>query len=300
MKADRPLLYYFFPVLALLLCACALSPERSPHGENDQSHTFKADQKKRPAEDVKGGKGPEEKLARLIGELRFVKGGCYEMGDTFKDAGPYEQPVHKVCVDDFFIGETEVTQRQWTEIMGVNPSTYKDCDECPVERVSWDDTHDFFRKLHKMTGMTFRLPTEAEWEYACRERGKRVRFGTGKNMIGSAEANFDAREYYLKPYSRVGVYRARTVPVRSFPPNALQLYEMSGNVWEWVQDTYNKDAYQEHEMKNPVHESPDSNYRVVRGGGFRHAPANMRCSKRSSISRDFRWRYIGFRIAKTK
>ncbi len=283
--------YFLFFLITFFIYACAVLPERQPGDKYNQSSNESGEQEK--------SQHLPEEITVLTGKLLFVKGGCYEMGDTFKEGSHDEQPVHEVCIDDFYIGETEVTQKQWEEIMGNNPSTYKDCDGCPVEKVSWDDAQDFFLKLNERTGMNFRLPTEAEWEYVCRERGKKVRFGTGKDTIGSDEANFDA-ENYVETYSRAGVYRKKTVPVKSFSPNAIGVYDMSGNLWEWVQDTYYKKAYGEHSRKSPVYERPEESYRVVRGGGFRHSPDNARCTSRASISRDFRWRYIGLRIALTK
>ena len=117
------------------------------------------------------------------------------MGYPFKDVkhNGDEKPVHKVCVDDFYLGEHEVTQGEWKQVMGNNPSEFKNCgDDCPVEEVSYDDVQKYIRRLNNKTGLNYRLPTEAEWEYAAREGGKMVRFGTGKDTIGPDEANFDA------------------------------------------------------------------------------------------------------------
>lgn len=103
-------------------------------------------------------------------EMVQVKGGCYQMGDTFGDGvDEWEKPVHEVCVDDFTIGKYDVTQGQWEAVMGNNPSFFKSCgDNCPVEQVSWNDAQDFIHKLNEMTGEKYRLPTDAEWEYAAR------------------------------------------------------------------------------------------------------------------------------------
>ncbi|HCZ11507.1 MAG TPA: formylglycine-generating enzyme family protein, partial [Nitrospiraceae bacterium] len=102
-------------------------------------------------------------------EFIFVKGGCWRMGDIFGEGEPDERPEHEVCVDGFYMGKYEVTQGQWKEIMGDSPSSFKDCgDNCPVENVSWNDVQEFIRKLNDRADGKYRLPTEAEWEYAAR------------------------------------------------------------------------------------------------------------------------------------
>ena len=106
----------------------------------------------------------------------FVKGGCFEMGDTFGDGGIDEKPAHQVCLDDFYMGKFVVTQEQWEAVMGNNPSQFKKGGKYPVENVSWDDAREFTRRLSGLTGLKWRLPTEAEWEYAARSGGKREKF----------------------------------------------------------------------------------------------------------------------------
>ncbi len=102
----------------------------------------------------------------------LIQGGCFDMGDIFDRGSVDEKPVHTVCVSDFYLGKTEVTQKQWEDIVGNNPSKFK-CDDCPVERVSWHDVQDFIKKLNEKTGINYRLPTEAEWEYAARSGGSK-------------------------------------------------------------------------------------------------------------------------------
>merc|ERR1711963_719383 len=99
-------------------------------------------------------------------EVVFVEGGAFKMGSN--DGKSSEKPIHEVQVDDFYIGKYEVTQAQWKQIMGTNPSYFKDCPECPVVSVNWNDIHEFLKKMNEQTGQTYRLPTEAEWEYAAR------------------------------------------------------------------------------------------------------------------------------------
>jgi sulfatase modifying factor 1 len=228
-------------------------------------------------------------------EFVFVKGGCYQMGDTFGDGEDYEKPVHEVCVDDFYMGKYEVTQGQWKAIMGNNPSYFKDCgDNCPVEQVSWNDTQEYIQKLNQRSSKTYRLPTEAEWEYAAREGGRKVRFGTGTDRISSDIANFDATSKQFN--SDVGIYRGKTISVGSFKPNGLGLFDMSGNVWEWVEDWYGSDYYTNSPRDNP--KGPGSGeYRVLRGGSWDDVPWSIRAANRIRVVPAKRYRISGFRVA---
>ncbi len=175
--------------------------------------------------------------------LIFIRGGAFDMGCTSEQQDcidDREKPTHRVTVGDFYLGKYEVTQKLWQEIMGNNPSNFKNCDMCPVEQVSWDDVQEFLQKINaKYPGRNYRLPTEAEWEYAARGGGKAVLFGNGKNIADPKEINFDASASYKTSYSLAGEYRAKTVPVGSLnSSNALGLHDMSGNVWEWCSDWY--------------------------------------------------------------
>jgi formylglycine-generating enzyme required for sulfatase activity len=143
------------------------------------------------------------------------------------------------------------------------------------------------------------LPTEAEWEYAAREGGRQVRFGTGKDKIGPNEANFDASKKYKKSYSRSGIYRKKTTQVKSFSPNALGLYDMSGNVWEWVSDWYGKDYYKSSPRNNPKGPSSGES-RVLRGGSWDDKPEFVRATSRPRGKPAKRNNYYGFRIAQDK
>ncbi|MDZ7400911.1 MAG: SUMF1/EgtB/PvdO family nonheme iron enzyme [candidate division KSB1 bacterium] len=227
-------------------------------------------------------------------ELVFIKGGTFDMGDTFNEGEGDEQPVHSVTVSDFYLGKTEVTQQQWVEIMGSNPSSFKG-DNLPVETVSWNDVQEFIRKLNARTGGNFRLPTEAEWEYAAREGGKRVRFGNGKNIADPREINFDPSEKYS--YSVAGVYRRQTTPVASFAPNALGLYDMSGNVWEWCADWYDENYYSKSPPNNPTGPATGAD-RVIRGGSWSSYARYVRCADRDYYAPDHRYDYLGFRLCR--
>ncbi|MFQ5976290.1 MAG: formylglycine-generating enzyme family protein, partial [Candidatus Hydrothermarchaeales archaeon] len=206
-------------------------------------------------------------------EFVFVKGGCYEMGDTFGDSYGDEEYAHEVCVDDFWMGRYEVTQGQWRWIMGDNPSRFKNGKKYPVERVGWDDVQEFIEILNKKTGKKFRLPTEAEWEYAARSGGKKERYaGTSDEDSLYRYANFcDINcKYDWKTEGQDDGYK-NTAPVGSYEPNGLGLYDMSGNVWELVQDVYNENAYSMHSRNNPVYKG-DGGYRVIRGGSWYYGP----------------------------
>lgn len=236
----------------------------------------------------------------------LVKGDCYEMGDTFGEGDKDEVPVHKICVDDFYLGEHEVTQGEWKKIMGGNPSFFNDCgDDCPVEQVSYNDVQEFIEKLKEKTGENYRLPTEAEWDYAARAGGANVRFGTGKNFVGSDEANFNASPLYKKAYSRAGIFREKTVPVKSFKPNALGLYDMSGNVFEWTSDWFLMPYYKMSPEKNPkgpktgLEGPPAGLFKVIRGGSYLSPPFEIRVADRNNRRPEYKHSVLGLRLART-
>ncbi len=229
-------------------------------------------------------------------ESVFVKGGTYEMGDTFGDANDDEKPVHTVTVNDFYLGKYLVTQGQWKKIMGNNPSRFQEGDDYPVESVSWDAAQEFIKELNRKTDGKYRLPTEAEWEYAARERGKKVRFGTGKDSISTEEANFDASKDYVEPYSSAGEYREKTTQVGTFKPNSLGLYDMSGNVCEWCHDWFDENYYKDSPKDNPQGPSTGSP-RVLRGGCWFSFPRNVRAASRFIYHPSIRYNVNGFRVA---
>lgn len=195
----------------------------------------------------------------------FIKGGCFDMGDTFGEGDGDERPVHKVCVNNFVIDKYEVTQADFTRSLGKNPSKFGDCPNCPVENVTWFEASEYCHRLGK------RLPTEAEWEYAARERGKTVRYSTGSDAIGPNDANYSDTERRVKQALPVGRYR----------PNALDLHDMTGNVWEWVADWYDRNYYTISPEKNP-HGPSSGEYRVLRGGSWRNNEHVMRASNRDN------------------
>ena len=177
-----------------------------------------------------------------------VVGGTYKMGDDDSDQSKVK-PAHDETVGTFQIGKTEVTQELWETVMGSNPSTYKLKDR-PVERVSWTDCNEFIDKLNDLTGKNFRLPTEAEWEYAARGGNKSQGYTySGSNAI-------DDVAWYRENSS------SRTQSVATKQPNELGIYDMTGNVWEWTSDKYSDD----------YNSDRTSERRVFRGGGFYSLP----------------------------
>ena len=213
-----------------------------------------------------------------------VEGGTFTMGATSEqgsDARDNEKPAHKVTLSDYYIGQTEVTQALWEAVMGSNPS-YRRGDNLPVEQVSWDDCQEFIQKLNQLTGKQFRLPTEAEWEYAA--RGGRKSRGCkydGGNDIGAVA-------WYK--YNSGG----NTHPVGMKQPNERGIYDMSGNVWEWCSDWYGD--YTSSSLSDPQGPSSGSR-RVGRGGCCFNDVRYCRVSIRINRTPDFRYYGLGLRLS---
>ncbi|MEO5357523.1 MAG: formylglycine-generating enzyme family protein [Nitrospirae bacterium YQR-1] len=217
-------------------------------------------------------------------EFVFVKGGCYQMGDMFGEGDKDEKPLHEVCLDSFYIGKYPVTQGQWTKVTGSNASASLSGDEYPVECVSWYEAMEFINKLNTTAGVRYRLTTEAEWEYACRGGGKKEKWAGISDITELGEYAWYDGNSGMIPH-----------PVGRKKPNSLGLYDMSGNVWEWVEDVYDEAAYKKHSLSNPVNTGSEGN-RVMRGGSWRTPQQFLRCSYRSHNSPDFRDFHIGFRL----
>jgi len=216
-----------------------------------------------------------------------VAGGCFQMGDGFGDGQPAEKPVHEVCLENFYLGKYEVTQGQWKKIMGANPAHFKNCgDNCPVESVTWTDVQTFIAELNNLSGLKYRLPTEAEWEYAARDGGKLVKWSgtSSENRLGEY-AWYEANS------------GEKAQPVGQKKPNALGLYDMTGNVWEWTNDFYGESFYQKSPNNNPG--GPEtSSTRVVRGGCWLDRAADTRNSIRFFFAPQSSFRSIGFRLVR--
>jgi formylglycine-generating enzyme required for sulfatase activity len=228
---------------------------------------------------VMGGEESPEQVARKCGSIhskaRWFKG---------------EQPRHRVKITKaFYMGIYDVTQAQYEAVMGTNPAQFKDPNN-PVETVSWNDAQEFCRKLSAKTGQEVRLPTEAEWEYACRA-GTTTPFNTGE-AISTEQANYNGNFTYGS--GQKGVYREKTTAVGSFPANAWGLYDMHGNVWQWCQDWYGD--YGAGEAVDPTGPALGQ-WRVLRGGSWAIGPCFCRSALRFGGVPVYRSRNaFGFRI----
>ena len=235
----------------------------------------------------------EEEARRKEEELGIVmvrvEGGNFIMGcQSGRDryCNDDEKPAHRVQLDSFEIGKYEVTQALWQAVMGENPSKFEGCAECPVEMVSWDDVQTFLAKLNALTGQQYRLPTEAEWEYAARGgRHSRDYEYAGSNDAGA-----------------VGWYGDnsgdKTHPVGRKRANELGLHDMSGNVEEWVQDCWN-DGYEGAPDDGRAWERGDCSRRVVRGCSWLNSPRGLRSANRVRSDTGIRSFNLGFRVTRT-
>ena len=216
----------------------------------------------------------------------YVEGGTFTMGATSeqgKDAYKDEKPAHDVTLSSYHIGETEVTQELWQAVMGKNPSNFKGDLQRPVEKVSWKDCQKFIEKLNRMTGQQFRLPTEAQWEYAARGGSKSRGYKySGSNDLGSVA-------WYTDNSGK------DTHPVKTKLPNELGIYDMSGNVWELCSD-YWKGSYSSGSQTNPTGPSSGSS-RVLRGGSWYNNARFCRSSYRYGITPPYGNNYLGLRLS---
>jgi uncharacterized protein (TIGR02996 family) len=205
----------------------------------------------------------------------WVPPGTFRMGSQPAEEGRSDDETqHRVTLTNgFWLGVTPVTQAQWRAVMGTDPSDFKG-DDRPVEMVSWEDCQEFCARLSARDGRRYRLPSEAEWEYACRA-GTTTPFSFGAT-ISTDQANYDGRFTYGR--DKDGVYRQQTTPVGSFPANAWGLFDMHGNVWEWCADGYG--FYPSGDVKDPQ-EPNNGEPRVVRGGSWYSVPRLCRAAYRS-------------------
>jgi formylglycine-generating enzyme required for sulfatase activity len=229
-------------------------------------------------------------------EFVFVPAGCYLMGSPQAEAGrePDEGPVHEVCLDGFWMGKTEVTNAQYRTFHKTHNS--KDFqkvslngDPQPAVHVAWEDADSFAQWLTTKNGDTnkFRLPTEAEWEYACRAGTDSSRYwGADSNQTCDFENVADQtakKQWGWEEVHGCSDGYGATAPVGSFQANAFGLQDLLGNVWEWAMDVYNVDAYSKHSHQNPVFTDQSNGVdRVIRGGNWNGGPRGVRCARRGS------------------
>lgn len=220
-------------------------------------------------------------------EMVVIQAGSFDMGSSGYSSA--EKPVHRVTISsNFALGKTEITQGQWKLIMGSNPSKLTKCgNDCPVEKVSWNDAQVFIRKLNTKTGKQYRLPSEAEWEYACRA-------GERQEYCGSDD--LDSVGWYLAfPYKKSGSTKAHRVATKQ--ANAWGLYDMSGNVMEWVEDSFHGDY-----SGAPTDGSAwtgGSALRVLRGGSWGSESFTATAAFRGALLPEIQGESIGFRLART-
>jgi formylglycine-generating enzyme len=229
------------------------------------------------------GQAPVHRVANEISEnMVHIPGGTFTMGCTSKnrrDCEDDEKPNHRVTLNAFKINKFEVTREQWEAVMGKNPSYFNNCTKCPVESVSWHDVQEFISKLNSLTGQNYRLPTEAEWEYAARG-GQDYKYAGSNNIeiVAWHDVNSDYKIH----------------PVGSKSPNGYGLYDMSGNVWEWCSDWYG--SYSRMSKANPKGTSSGSE-RVYRGGSWCNPPESSQVFFRTSDTPSHQSFNIGFRLA---
>ena len=247
-------------------------------------------------------------IQNLINNMVYVEGGTFTMGATSEqgnDADSDEKPAHQVTLSSFSIGKYEVTQEEWEAVMGSNPSFYKGA-KLPVENVSWDDCQDFIRKLNELTGKQFRLPTEAEWEYAARggnlNSGNKYSGSNNMEIVGwyyenSGDSRLDDSTWDVNTVDSITTANnGYTHPVGQKQPNELGLYDMSGNVWEWCQDWYGENYYGSSPSQNPKGPSTGS-IRVDRGGSWSRYARYCRVSNRYYDTPGGRFNNLGLRLA---
>ncbi len=278
--------YILFPfLLALPLSLAAQGTVRRPSKpkvENSKpkpSPKTKTNPKPKPTPTV----NRQAELNKLINNMVYVSGGTFMMGTTSEQGSNAfydEKPAHSVTLSSFYLCKYEVTQALWRAVMGNNPS-YAKGNNLPVENVSWNDCQTFISRLNNLTGKNFRLPTEAEWEYAARggncSRGYKY---SGSNVLSDVAWCGDNSGHKVHP-----------VGLKS--PNELGLYDMSGNVWEWCSDWYG--SYSSSAQTNPTGSSSGSG-RVFRGGSW-DSTAWCRSSCRVNFAPDFRYDSWGLRLA---
>jgi formylglycine-generating enzyme required for sulfatase activity len=258
--------------------------------------------------DVSASEDIRTPLARLVDEwtgisLVELPPGRFTMGSASSESGRNDDEVlHDVEITrPFLIGQHEVTQQEWRTVMGTSPSQFGACgNRCPVENVTFADAQQFLTKMNarvapsqsKAPSLRYRLPTEAEWEYACRARTTGP-FSTGENLT-TAQANYNGRF----PYGSfpAGEYRQKPTPVGAFPPNPWGLFDMHGNVWEWTADWYG--PYTDNSSGNiDPRGAPTGDKRVIRGGSWYFDANSARCALRYTHAPADKGFSLGFRVA---
>ena len=220
---------------------------------------------------------PKENRVIELPEMVYITGGSFNMGSD--KSRVEEKPVHQVTISSFYMGKYEITQSQWESVMGNKPSYFKDCPNCPVENVSWDAVQQYLKKINAKSGKHYRLPTEAEWEYAARG-GQNYDYAGSNNIADIAWVG--------------GNSLSQTHPVGQKSANGFGLFDMTGNVWEWCNDKFGK--YTKDPSTDPT--GPVSgDYKISRGGGWSTAGSSCWVVYRRVESASLSDLNLGFRIA---
>lgn len=224
-------------------------------------------------------------------EMLMIPAGAFQMGSPPRQGNTDEHPQHFVMIKSFMMGKYLVTQAQWKAVMGKLPPCRFKGDNLPVERVSWNDSQKFCQRLSKQTGRSYHLPSETQWEYACRA-GTTSPFSFGETLTTDL-ANFNGEHIFASEPR--GYYFHSTSEGGKFPPNAFGLYDMHGNLWEWCADNW-LDDYSSSPRDGSAHQMQSNPYRVARGGSW-HEPANLcRSVARLQLLQTEADEFMGFRV----
>ena len=232
-------------------------------------------------------------------EFVWIAQGCFQMGSAQGDGD--EEPIHSVCLQGFWMGQHEVNQVAWQRVMDdvANPSRFQKGGDYPLDSIAWTVAQHFIQRLNARSRYRFRLPTEAEWEYGCRA-GSQTPFQFG-NAIHAGQANFNGEQDLGN--GPQGRYVGSTLPVGSFAANRFGLFDMHGNVYEWVEDVYREKYYQESPRNNPLASPVAADkkgviQRVLRGGAWYSSPHHLRCAARYGGDETQRDHGRGFRLVR--
>lgn len=223
--------------------------------------------------------------------MLVIPSGIYQMGSPRHKGSPDESPQHLVTIRSFLMSQFLITQAQWKAMMGKLPPCRFKGEDLPVERVSWNDAQKFCQGLSKRSGRKYQLPSETQWEYACRA-GTATPFSFGET-ITTAVANYNG-EHGFRDEPR-GIYFHSTNAGGKFPPNAFGLYDMHGNLWEWCDDNWLED-YTSSPRDSSSYQNKDSHYRVARGGSWHEPPALCRSASRLRVLESEADEVMGFRV----
>ena len=237
------------------------------------------------------------RVKEVVQRMRWIPAGWFVMGSPEGEKGRYkdETQYEVTLTQGYWLADTACTQALWVAAMGENPANFTDDIQNPVEQVSWDNTQVFFSQLNTQhESYAFSLPSEAQWEYACRA-GTASSFSFGEELT-IQKANYSGK-WTWEDDKVVGEYRKKTLPVKAFDPNPWGLYQMHGNVWEWVQDGYGE--YPTSPVLNPEG-AESSEYRVLRGGSWFNGGLRVRSAFRLRGKPDYRSNFVGFRLSQVK